>query len=244
MAINENYYKFDRQGFGQFEPNQVWFTRNGAIEAQCKLDPKVFTSDIKTMGCACNASDGKIYGEVGQFLAVDKAPLTGLGNGNGIATVPTATTDEKGLPVGVNYSTEKIYNQFTPGRRNYYMTANDFNPRIGFLSVGERFTTNTVLINEQATSFKAVKTADVDGDVVAASRATWANIRDALKEGNVIYAILTTDSEGQLVVGATVDANTQAIGGIYTRVVKAYTNADGTLSFMFQVINKPVTTNA
>jgi hypothetical protein len=236
MAISTSYYKFDRQGFGQFEPNQVWFTRNGAIEAQCKLDPEVFTSDIKTMGCACNASDGKIYGEVGQFLAVDKAPLTGLGNGNGIATVPTAKTDAKGLPVGVNYSTEKIYNQFTPGRRNYYMTANDFNPRIGFLSVGERFTTNTVLINTAADTFTPATVSD--GDIVAASRETWANIKNALKDGAVIYAVLTDESEGQLVLGEDV-AN--ALGGIYTRVVKAYTNADGTLSFMFQVINKPVT---
>jgi hypothetical protein len=239
-------YKFDRQGFGQFEPNQVWFTRNGAIEAQCKLDPAKFTSDLKVMNCSCSPSDGKIIGEVGQFLAVDKAPLTGLGNGNGIATIPTDKTDAMGLPVGVNYSTEKIYNQYTPGRRNYYMTANDFNPRIGFLSVGERFTTNTVQINDTITdkrqSEDGTETVKIDvadpnaSDIASASRETWGNIRDALKQNAVIYAVITKDSEGQLVIGADTG---DAVGHIYTRVVKAYTNADGTLSFMFQVINNP-----
>ena len=32
---------FDCKGYGQIEPNQVSFTRDGRIEAQCELDPKL-----------------------------------------------------------------------------------------------------------------------------------------------------------------------------------------------------------
>ena len=35
MAIR----KFDRKGYGQLEPSQVWFTRAGMSESQCELDP-------------------------------------------------------------------------------------------------------------------------------------------------------------------------------------------------------------
>ena len=35
---------FDCKGFGQIEPNQVWFTRAGMVEAQCALDSKKFAS--------------------------------------------------------------------------------------------------------------------------------------------------------------------------------------------------------
>ena len=70
---------FDCKGFGQLEPNQVWFTRAGMIEAQCALDDKKFASNFPMT--PAQAADGKIYGEVGAFLTVDKA--------NHIATVPT-----------------------------------------------------------------------------------------------------------------------------------------------------------
>jgi hypothetical protein len=38
---------FDCHGFGQIEPNQVWFTRAGMIEAQCALDPEKFASHFQ-----------------------------------------------------------------------------------------------------------------------------------------------------------------------------------------------------
>ena len=35
---------FDCKGYGQIEPNQVSFTRDGRIEAQCELDPEKFAA--------------------------------------------------------------------------------------------------------------------------------------------------------------------------------------------------------
>ena len=40
MALNI----FDCKGYGQIEPNQVWFTRAGMSESQCAFDPKEIAS--------------------------------------------------------------------------------------------------------------------------------------------------------------------------------------------------------
>ena len=125
---------FDCKGYGQIEPNQVWFTRAGMVEAQCALDPEKFASNFPMT--EKEVTDGKIYGENGAFLMVDKA--------NGIATVPTKDLSDDGLPMGINYSTERIYNQFTPGRRNFCMICGEYYPRIGFVEPGMRITTNAV----------------------------------------------------------------------------------------------------
>ena len=93
---------FDCKGFGQLEMSQSWAYRAGQVEAQCKLDPEKFAAHFPMT--PAEASDNKIYAEVGAFLMVDKA--------NKIATVPTAALSAKGFPMGINYSTEKIYNQF------------------------------------------------------------------------------------------------------------------------------------
>lgn len=51
-----------------------------------------------------------------------------------------------------------------------------------------------------------------------------------------IYAFVTDDSQGKLVIGADVD---DAIGNVYAQVVQAYTNADTTLAFKIMFIEKP-----
>lgn len=211
---------FDCKGFGQLEPNQVWFTRAGMVEAQCALDPEKFASNFPMT--SAQAADNKIYGEVGAFLMVDKA--------NHIATVPTKALSDKGFPMGINYSTEKIYNQFTPGRRNFCMIAGEFLPRIGYVETGMRFTTNTVAWDTTASTIFKTTNTTFDSDIM------YTDVQKALAAGTDVYAYVTEGSDGKLVIGAKL---TDAIGGVYTQVVKAYTNADGTKSFMFQVINKP-----
>ena len=211
---------FDCKGFGQLEPNQVWFTRAGMIEAQCALDDKKFASNFPMT--PAQAADGKIYGEVGAFLTVDKA--------NHIATVPTKALNDKGYPMGINYSTEKNYNQVTPGRRNFCMICGEFLPRIGFVEPGMRFTTNTVGWETTASTVFTTANPKFDSDIM------YADVKKALEAGTDVYAYVVEGSDGKLVLGANV---TDALGEVYTRVVKAYTNADGTKSFMFEVINKP-----
>jgi hypothetical protein len=210
---------FDCKGFGQLEPSQVWFTRSGMIEAQCELDPEKFADHFPMT--PANQAANKIYAEVGAFLMVDKA--------NKIATVPTAALSAKGFPMGINYSTEKIYNQFTPGRRNFAMIAGEFLPRIGYVAPGMRICTNTVAWDE------AYFEADVDEDD-SPSVQLWKKVKEDLANGTTVRAYVTNESNGKLVIGAPL---ADAIGNVYAQIVEAYYNADNTLSFKIQFINKP-----
>ena len=204
---------FDCKGYGQIEPNQVSFTRDGRIEAQCELDPAVFASHFPMT--ADEAEAGMIYGENGSFYVVDKA--------NKIVTVPTKELSDKGFPMGVCYSSEMIHNQFTPGRRNYCMIHGEYLPRLGYTEVGERLTLNGVAWDD---TVYAVETSKELYDAVKAD----------LAEGTDVYAYVVAGSKGKLVIGAKV---TDALCEVYAQVVKCYTNADGSLAFMFQMVRKP-----
>ena len=204
---------FDCKGYGQIEPNQVSFTRDGRIEAQCELDPAVFASHFPMT--ADEAEAGMIYGENGSFYVVDKA--------NKIVTVPTKELSDKGFPMGICYSSEMIHNQFTPGRRNYCMIHGEYLPRLGYTEVGERLTLNGVAWDDTA---YAVETSKELYDAVKAD----------LAAGTDVYAYVVEGSNGKLVIGAKV---TDALCEVYAQVVKCYTNADGSLAFMFQMVRKP-----
>ena len=204
---------FDCRGYGQIEPNQVSFTRDGRIEAQCELDPAVFASHFPMT--ADEAEAGMIYGENGSFYVVDKA--------NKIVTIPTKELSDKGFPMGICYSSEMIHNQFTPGRRNYCMIHGEYLPRLGYTEVGERLTLNGVAWDDTA---YAVETSKELYDAVKAD----------LAEGTDVYAYVVQGSKGKLVIGAKV---TDALCEVYAQVVKCYTNADGSLAFMFQMVRKP-----
>lgn len=173
-------------GYGQLELNQVTFPRTGQVEAQCKL-ADTFTDAAPA--------------EVGMLLAVDKA--------NGLVKLPvTAET----LPVALNYSTEKIYNQFTPGLKNFYQTAEKgFLPRMGYLSVGEVFTTNCLARN----------TTDFTND-----EAAWTAL-DSLGTTPVYGGISTT--------GAIALSKAKPTVGPVLKAVKKTTMPDGQPAVKFQV---------
>lgn len=204
---------FDCKGYGQIEPNQVSFTRDGRAEAQCELDPAIFASHFPMT--ADEAEAGMIYGENGSFYVVDKA--------NKIVTVPTKELSDKGFPMGVCYSSEMIHNQFTPGRRNYCMIHGEYLPRLGYTEVGERLTLNGVAWDDTAYS-------------VETSKELYDAVKADLAEGTDVYAYVVEGSKGKLVIGAKV---TDALCEVYAQVVKCYTNADGSLAFMFQMVRKP-----
>lgn len=204
---------FDSRGYGQIEPNQVSFTRDGRIEAQCELDPAIFASHFPMT--ADEAEAGMIYGENGSFYVVDKA--------NKIVTVPTKELSDKGFPMGICYSSEMIHNQFTPGRRNYCMIHGEYLPRLGYTEVGERLTLNGVAW-------------DTTAFVVDTSKQLYDAVKANLAAGTAVYAYVVEGSHGKLVIGAKV---TDALCEVYAQVVKCYTNADGSLAFMFQMVHKP-----
>lgn len=222
MAIR----RFDCKGFGQIEPSQVWFTRSGMVESQCFLDEDKFASNFPMT--PDEIAEGKSYAENGAFLMVDKANKT--------ATVPNKAMSDKGFNMGINYSSEKIHNQFTPGRRNFAMIAGEYLPRIGFVEPGMRICTNSVCWDD------TVFTVEETGE--APSVQMYKKVKDKLRAGDTIYAYVIDDAElptaqktfGKLVIGASLE---KAIGNVYAQVVDACTNADGTLSFKILFINKP-----
>lgn len=105
-------------GYGQIELNQVAFRRDGRIEAQCKLDTTDFTKAAPAengMLLRINAAERKVY-------------------------LPDAATDK----VLLHYSTEHMYDERTPGLKNWCLVPGTFLPRLGYLSTGDKYTTNTV----------------------------------------------------------------------------------------------------
>ena len=88
MALNI----FDCKGYGQIEPNQVWFTRAGMSESQCEFDPTEIASHFPMT--AEEAGKKLSYGENGVFYIVDKA--------NKLVKHPTKALSDKGFPMGIN----------------------------------------------------------------------------------------------------------------------------------------------
>ena len=101
--------------YGQIELNQCAFRRDGRIEAQCKI------------------KDAD-YVENGMILAID--------NTKHEVRYPAAGD----YMFGLNYTSEHMYDERLVGGLKYYKTDKDsFLPRLGYLAVGDKFTTNTVV---------------------------------------------------------------------------------------------------
>lgn len=107
--------RFVIDGYGQLELNQVAFRRDGRIEAQCALG-----DDFKT-----------VPAENGMLLAVD--------NVNRIVKKPVAG---EVYPIALNYTTEHMYDERNMALKNFNLPQNSFYPRLGYLAVGDKFTTN------------------------------------------------------------------------------------------------------
>ena len=102
-------------GYGQIELNQCAFRRDGRIEAQCKIE-------------------GADYVENGMILAID--------NTKHEVRYPAASD----YMFGLNYTSEHMYDERLVGGLKYYKTDKDsFLPRLGYLAIGDKFTTNTVV---------------------------------------------------------------------------------------------------
>ena len=110
------------EGFGQIELNNVAFRRDGRVEAQCGLDPVGFKN---------------VPAENGMLLAVDKA--------NRLIKFYNESAD---LPLAINYSTEHMYDERANGLKDFSLKPGQLSPRMGYLSVGDLFTTNCLCYND------------------------------------------------------------------------------------------------
>lgn len=172
-------------GYGQIEINNCAFRRDGRIEAQCAPD----TTDFAT---------AKL--ENGMLLAVDNANRT----------VKFAV--DSSLPIALNYSAEHMYDERKPGLKNFYLNGtDDFFPRLGYLSVGDKFTTNCVSYGSAYTS---------DADFVAA----LASYKTSKLYGGAA-------SDGTIAVGSSKPAF-----GPVLEVIEKTTMPDGTLGVKFRCI--------
>ena len=110
-------------GYGQVELNQVAFRRDGRIEAQCALDATDFE---------------KVSAENGMLLAVDNVTRT--------IKFPVANSD---LPIALNYSAEHLYDDRHQALKDFKLDiADGFYPRLGYLAIGDKFTTNCLAYDD------------------------------------------------------------------------------------------------
>ena len=130
--------KLAKNGYGQLELNFADFRRHGAIEAQCKL------------------ADGIDFVENGMLLAVDRKNRT--------VGYPTGT---EGEVIALNYTTEHMYDERERGLKYFRLEKNTFLPRLGYIGVADKFTTNTVCYdgdeNTDLTTFKYGKACSTEG---------------------------------------------------------------------------------
>lgn len=112
--------KLIKEGYGQLELNFAAFRRNGAIEAQCKL------------------ADGIEYIENGMLLVVDRVNRT----------VYLPGTEGVEGPIALNYTTEHMYDERAKALKDFKLDKNGFLPRLGYIGVADKFTTNTVVYAE------------------------------------------------------------------------------------------------
>lgn len=227
------------QGYGQIEPNQVWFNRAGMVEAQCALNPDEF-SDIQVDALTVSGLSGtttltnKIVAQNGAFLQIDKANYT--------AVIPTQAGADAGFPTGINYSSEYLPDERRKGRRNFFLTTKDWLPRIGYVERGMRITTNTVQWDSSAdvTYTDGTGTSQTLDLTTSDSFEVWSNIKTFLNSNprTPLYAAVVDGSDGELVINpAGLDVTDSSTYIILAQVVAAYDNADRTCSFMFQILD-------
>lgn len=175
------------EGFGQIELNNVAFRRDGRVESQCQLDPEGFAS---------------VPAENGMLLAVDKV--------NRLIKFYNAAAD---LPLAINYSTEHMYDERANSLKDFSLKPGQLSPRMGYLSVGDLFTTNCLCYDD-----------------------TEFTTEDALLEALEACAI-TPVYCGVSEVGAWLVSATKPAKGPVAKVVKSYTMPDGQYGVKLQVLS-------
>ena len=185
--------RYTIDGYGQIELNQVAFRRDGRIEAQCKLDTTTDFGAGKTLE----------YAENGMLFAVDN-----------IARKIKLATDGT-YPIALNYTTEHMYDERANALRDFKLAPGTFLPRLGYLAIGDKFTTNCICYDKDDSTYGF--TDDEALDTALNSIGSTA-----------IYGGISN-------IGAIKLSKQQPAAGPVLRVIKKTTMPDGTLGLKFQV---------
>lgn len=179
-------------GFGQCELNNAAFRRDGRIEAQCELDATDFATDVA---------------ENGMLLAVDKINKT----------IKYAV--DASLPIALNYSAEHMYDDRANGLKDFSLKRGEFYPRVGYLAVGDLFTTNCICYDDSEFQADAQEETTAEDALVAALE----NVATTQLYGGI-------SANGAIKVSAT----KPQVGPVLA-VTKKTTMPDGQLAVQFQV---------
>lgn len=179
--------RYPINGYGQLEINNCAFRRDGRIEAQTPLCDTDF------------ATDGL---ENGMIVAVDKL-------GNKVKLIGENNAD----PIGIAFTSEHTTGSFH-SLKDFICKRGDAYPRIGYLAIGDIFTTNTVSHGY------------VD-DNSAADHAAFVTALGALGT-TPLYGKVSAD--GSIEVTASAPAS-----GLKLKVIGKTTMPDGQLGVKFQV---------
>lgn len=179
--------KLIRNGeYGQLELNQVAFPRDGRIEAQCALSSD-FSEDKPA--------------ENGMILAIDNVKRE------------VKLPGENDVLFALNYTTEHMYDDRDLGSlRKFKLVPGTFYPRLGYLAVGDKFTTN------------AIELADAE----------------TYEDGIAAFKAVNLDSKAQYFKPGTngywVPASSADDGKVVCQAIKKTTMPDGQPAFKLQVV--------
>ena len=177
--------KLIEDGFGQLELNLVSFPRTGNIVAQYKAGTSFTTAEGKEK-----------YLENGMLLKVD-----------GKNRCVEKAAPKAGDIYALNYSTEHMYDERKYALKDFYLNPlDDFYPRLGYLSVGDKFTTNCVCV----------------------ASGNWTSLKTSF-EKNEIYGGACADGYIEL-------TTTAPTVGPVLRVIEFTTMPDGQNAVKFEVI--------
>ncbi len=177
-------------GYGQLELNNFTARRIGAIEAQCPLDETDFAS---------------VPAENGMLLAVDK-----------VANAVKFYEEDSIFPIALNYTSEHMYDEREKGLKHFKLERGSFYPRLGYLTIGDKFTTNTISYDSASDSTWTTENAFITA--LAACKTT------------ALYGGVSED--GSIKVSATAPT-----AGPVLAVIEKTTMPDTQLGVKFQVVS-------
>lgn len=189
--------KLTEYGYGQLELNLVAFPRTGRVVAQYKAG-NTFIGTTR---------EEDIPVENGMLLKVDGVKR---------CVDMAAPAEGEANVYALNYSTEHMYDERQYRLADFKLNpVNDFYPRLGYLDMGDKFTTNTVCYET--------------GEATKTVAEIWAELKETFAEGTPIYGGACANGYIQL-------STTMPTEGPALRVIEIYTMPDTQTAVKLEVI--------
>ena len=199
--------RFPCEHYASLELNQVAFPKTGMVVSQTPLGTKFADTGDNNYGVCEN----------GMWVVADKS--------KGYLDAPAAATSK---PIGIVYTTEKEYENWNVGLKNFAHRPGSY-PRVGIFSLGDTVTSNCFQYNDQENGFKAT---DAAGSTPAKSAEQ--NMYETLADyaNNSVFVVA--------VAGSPIPKLTKvdpAGSGTYGKVTKFYTMPNGEKGVKYEIIN-------